>query len=153
MRYWNGELFRHHFCGRSVDEARSGGRVHAVDILPGCGVLVPTAVFRAIGLYDNRYCPQYHADSEFTLRAKRAGYEVVVDTSAVIANDTSQTARWRGWWAAVCYRGSPSYFPAIYRILQYAPSPLAAAIALPTYYARVIVDRLLHVLGVRPGRH
>lgn len=149
--FWTGKLFQHHLRNHTVADARAGDRVKTVEILPGCGVLVPTAVYRDIGLYDASRFPQYHADSEFTLRAHRRGYEILVDTAAVVANDVSQTAKWRGWYAAFMHKGSPSYLPAITGILRYAPHPLAAAIALPTHLGRVIIDRLLRMWGVRPA--
>jgi GT2 family glycosyltransferase len=149
--FWNGKLFQHHFRNTTVADARAGGRVKPVEILPGCGVLVPVTVYRDIGLYDASRFPQYHADSEFTLRARKRGYEVLVDTEAVVANDVKQTARWRGWRAAFLHKGSPAYLPAITGILRYAPHPLAAVIALPTHIGRVVVDRLLRMCGVRPA--
>jgi len=149
MKYWSGKLFSNRFSGESVDKARAPGRVHHVDILPGCGVLVPASAYREIGLYDSQRFPQYHADSEFSLRAKQHGYEILVDTDAVIANDTARTARWRGWYAAFTHKSSPFYFPAICGILDYSPSKLASLIALPTYYSRVVVDRMLRMAGVR----
>jgi len=147
--FWSGRLFQHYFHGRQVTEARASGRVRSVEILPGCGVLVPTAVYRDIGTYEARRFPQYHADSEFTLRAHRQGYEILVDTAAVVANDVERTAPWRGWRAAFLHKGSPFYLPAITGILRYAPSPLAAVVALPTYMCRVVIDRLLRIWGVR----
>jgi len=147
--FWSGRLFQHDLHGRDVAEARAGDRVRTVEILPGCGVLVPTAAYRDIGLYDARHFPQYHADSEFTIRAHRRGYEILVDTAAVVANDVERTAPWRGWRALFLHKGSPSYLPAIAGILRYSPHPLAAAVALPTHMGRVVVDRLLRMLGVR----
>ena len=147
--FWSGKLFQQHLHGRDVAEAREGDRVRTVDALPGCGVLVPAEVYREIGTYDANRFPQYHADSEFTLRAHRRGYEILVDTAAVVANDVERTAPWRGWRAAFRHKGSPYYLPAISGILRYAPHPLAAAIALPTYLCRVVIDRMLRSWGVR----
>jgi GT2 family glycosyltransferase len=58
-----------------------------VDALPGDGVLVPTAVFKKIGLYNAEWCPQYHGDSEFSYRAKMQGVKVMVSTKAEIINN------------------------------------------------------------------
>lgn len=147
--FWNGKLFQHYFRDCAVAEAREGDRVKTVEILPGCAVLVPAAVYRDIGLYDASRFPQYHADSEFTLRAHRRGYEILVDTAAVVANDVARTAPWRGWLALFLHKGSPSYLPAIAGILRYAPHPMAAVIALPTHMGRVVIDRMLRAWGVR----
>ena len=59
---------------RDSDEAELLARLASpvpVDMLPGCGALVPAACYRAVGLYDGRMFPHYHADSEFTLRRPR----------------------------------------------------------------------------------
>jgi GT2 family glycosyltransferase len=62
-----------------------------VELLTGCGTLVSADCYRTVGLYDARMFPQYHADSEFTLRAARHGYRILVDLHAVIWNDEPQT--------------------------------------------------------------
>ena len=43
---------------------------------PGRGLLIPVAVFKKIGLYDENYFPHYYADDDFTLRATKAGFKV-----------------------------------------------------------------------------
>ena len=62
-----------------------------VEILTGCGTLVPLDCYREVGLYDDRQYPQYHADSEFILRAAAQGYRALVDLRAVIWNDAGNT--------------------------------------------------------------
>lgn len=82
-----GELFRLNFAGQSWE--RIGASVpnpYPVDCLPGNGVLLPRAVFERVGLYDAHGLPQYHADSDLVLRARRAGFEAVVATDAVVYN-------------------------------------------------------------------
>ena len=49
-----------------------------VDALPGRGTLVPVEVFKKIGTFNYRKLPHYGADYEFTVRAKRAGYRLIV---------------------------------------------------------------------------
>jgi GT2 family glycosyltransferase len=61
----------------------------AVDALPGNGVLIRSAVFDRIGLYNARFCPHYHADSELIMRARKAGIEACIATSIVLQNDFS----------------------------------------------------------------
>jgi GT2 family glycosyltransferase len=55
-----------------------------VDSLSGKGVLIPVKVFDTVGLYNAEKLPHYHADTEFTRRAKDAGVFLVVDFQAVI---------------------------------------------------------------------
>jgi GT2 family glycosyltransferase len=61
----------------------------AVDALPGNGVLIRRAVFDLIGLYNARFCPHYHADSELIMRARKAGIEAYITPSIVLQNDFS----------------------------------------------------------------
>lgn len=77
--HWSGADYRHVHAAE-VDPK-------PVELLTGCGTLVPTACFREVGLYDARWCPQYHGDSEFILRARKAGYEAVVALKAYVWND------------------------------------------------------------------
>ena len=89
--HWGRRLFAD-VCERDSDEAELLARLASpvpVDMLPGCGTLVPAACYRAVGLYDGRMFPHYHADSELTLRAAHGGYRILVDLNAVVYLDES----------------------------------------------------------------
>jgi GT2 family glycosyltransferase len=60
-----------------------------VDTLPGNGVLIRSTVFRQIGLYNDKFCPHYHGDSELVMRAKKTGIEAWIAPQIVLANDFS----------------------------------------------------------------
>jgi GT2 family glycosyltransferase len=60
-----------------------------VDTLPGNGVLIRRSVFDRIGLYNAKFCPHYHADSELIMRAGKAGIEAYITPSIVLQNDFS----------------------------------------------------------------
>jgi GT2 family glycosyltransferase len=60
-----------------------------VDSLPGNGVLIRSSVFRQVGLYNATFCPHYHGDSEFIMRAKKVGIEAWIAPHIVLANDFS----------------------------------------------------------------
>jgi GT2 family glycosyltransferase len=63
----------------------------AVDALPGNGVLISRSVFEKVGLYDAKFCPHYHADSELIMRAKQlAKIEAWVAPQIVLQNDFSE---------------------------------------------------------------
>lgn len=49
-----------------------------VNVLPGRGTLVPIEVFSSVGTLDCRRFPHYGADYEFSVRARRAGYKLIV---------------------------------------------------------------------------
>ena len=54
-----------------------------VSLLTGWGTLIPVQVFREVGLYNDRHFQQC-GDTELPVRAKNAGYRLVVSYSAVI---------------------------------------------------------------------
>ncbi len=66
---------------------------HVVDVdwLPGMGTFIHRSVFEKIGLVDNKLFPQYHGDSDFTFRAKLAGYSIKVYPQLKIWNDKSNS--------------------------------------------------------------
>lgn len=55
-----------------------------VDVLPGRGTLVPIEIFEKIGNFDVKRLPHYGADYEFMVRAKRAGYKLIVSYKAKV---------------------------------------------------------------------
>ncbi|MBG0811878.1 glycosyltransferase [Methylosinus sp. H3A] len=65
---------------------RRGADMIAVDYLCGNGTLVHKSVFEKIGLYEQRNAPHYHADSEFTMRAEKAGIERLIALRARLYN-------------------------------------------------------------------
>jgi GT2 family glycosyltransferase len=58
-----------------------------VDVLPGRGTLVPIPVYKRSGNFNLLKLPHYGADYEFSVRAKRAGFRLLVSHKAkVFAN-------------------------------------------------------------------
>lgn len=58
-----------------------------VSRLSGRGALIPAQVFKKIGLYDFKHFPQYAADSELSVRAKNAGFNLCVYYNAILLSD------------------------------------------------------------------
>lgn len=56
--------------------------IDQIDALPGKGTLIPVSVFREVGSINYKKFPHYIADYEFFNRAKRSGYELLVDVKA-----------------------------------------------------------------------
>ena len=52
--------------------------------LPGRGTLIPMSVFAKIGLFDSKNFVHYMADVEFSIRARKAGYRLIVNTHSVV---------------------------------------------------------------------
>lgn len=61
------------------------------DLLPGRGTLIPVSVFRKIGMYDDKFFPQYMADEDFSLRATSENYKLLVATQAVVYSHVDDT--------------------------------------------------------------
>ena len=61
------------------------------DLLPGRGILIPMQLFKEIGLYDTQHFPHYMADEDFSLRAKAAGYQLLLATKAAVHNHVAAT--------------------------------------------------------------
>lgn len=55
--------------------------------LTGMGALVPAQTYKDIGYYDAETFPQYFADADFSLRAAQKGYQLLVNSNAVLYND------------------------------------------------------------------
>ncbi len=71
-------------CGRADQKYRS--EPIPADWLPGMSVLVPVEVFRKGIWVDREAFPQYSGDTDFTLRAKKAGFPLIVYPSSVVYN-------------------------------------------------------------------
>jgi len=61
------------------------------DMLPGRGTLIPIKVFHEIGLYDSQNFPQYAADEDFALRARKNGWDLVIPTDVYVKSHVTQT--------------------------------------------------------------
>lgn len=81
---WWRAKFRLMHRGETLREAYPNGGLHAADVLSGCGTLVPVQAYRELGPCNARQLPHYGADYEFTRRADRAGYRVLVNAGAVV---------------------------------------------------------------------
>lgn len=59
--------------------------------LPGRGTLIPLAVFDQVGLYDSKNYVHYMSDIEFSMRARKAGYRLIVNVASLIYEYTGAT--------------------------------------------------------------
>jgi GT2 family glycosyltransferase len=65
--------------------------VGELDALPGKGTLIPVEVFSLIGNFNYQKLPHYISDYEFMNRAKRAGFDLLVDTKAIVKHHWEAT--------------------------------------------------------------
>jgi hypothetical protein len=54
---------------------------YGTEYLSGCGMLIKKDVFKKIGLFDERFF-LYYEDADFSVRAKKAGFDLVVVPAA-----------------------------------------------------------------------
>lgn len=52
------------------------------DLLPGRGTLIPTKLFKSMGLFDEQSFPHYMADEDFALSSKKFGYSCLVSVKS-----------------------------------------------------------------------
>jgi GT2 family glycosyltransferase len=62
-----------------------------VDWLPGMGTLISGKIIKELNYFDSKYMPQYLSDADFCLRAKKAGFNVLVTSNSKIYNSTENT--------------------------------------------------------------
>lgn len=72
-------------------EAKDFTDLTETGVLTGMGVFIPSGVFEEVGVYDAKNFPQYFADSDFSLRAKAAGYTLYVDPTAKVYSDVGSS--------------------------------------------------------------
>ena len=89
LSWADGKTFK--MLGHGEPDAPEFSNRKAVDFFTGMCVLIPASVFPRIGLYDASHFPQYHADSEFTLRARRAGIPIIFEPAAKVWNRVEST--------------------------------------------------------------
>lgn len=93
-----------------------------VDTTPGNGVLYPISLFEKIGLFDERWTPQYHGDTLLIHRAQKAGIPTRLCLEAVISNDMGHHGD------AIKYdrllsKKSATYAPAMYKSVEEREGP------------------------------
>ena len=65
--------------------------VDKLDALPGKGTLIPVEVFKRVGNFNYQRLSHYISDYEFANRAKRAGFDLLVDTKAIVKHHWEAT--------------------------------------------------------------
>lgn len=85
------------------------------DSLPGRGTLIPMRVFDEVGLFDSKNYIHYMADIEFSVRARKAGYRLIVNVPSPVyeyVNSTSslitRQAGWKEFWNGFTSFKSPT---------------------------------------------
>ena len=123
------------------DEAQSSPRsLFDVDVLSGRGVLFPLASVVAAGGMRPRTLPHYLADYELSLRVRRAGWRLLVATTAAVysADEYGSTRRGVTWREKFLSVRSPAYLPAVVQFWWQASTKLQR-VSLPLRVALFMV--------------
>ncbi len=67
--------------------------IHSTEVLPGRGVYIPAIVFDKIGFLNEDKMPQYYSDFDFTNRAKRIGFNVLINWDLIVYSYWKETGK------------------------------------------------------------
>lgn len=70
--------------GNNYETLRNSRRYLVSQSLPGRGMLIPQRVFEVIGLFDEQRFQHYMSDIDFTVSARKAGFDMVVSVDSVV---------------------------------------------------------------------
>jgi GT2 family glycosyltransferase len=74
-----------------LSDLQANSKFIKTDLLPGRGILIPISVFKKIGIYDVQSFPHYAADEDFSLRARKAGYQLLVSNFAYVCSHVNES--------------------------------------------------------------
>lgn len=124
------------------------------DWVHASSTMYPSAVFRKIGFFDNDNFPQYHGDADFSLRAAKAGYSLLVEPRSIVYRRIEKSGGLvlldkSGLWQNITNIRSIFYFKANYRLYaahcRWKPFQLFLVIR----YVRLLYSLLLRKLARR----
>ena len=97
---------------------------------PGMGTFVPAAVLRSNIYWDDRLFPQYHGDSDYVLRCKKAGYTVKTCLSLTIYNESDNKPKGKStlktlWTSLVSIRSNYNIRQRLHFYLRHGIMPLS----------------------------
>ena len=110
---------------QSYRQLAAGSPYFLSDCLPGRGMLIPKAVFGKIGLLDDTHFQHHMADLDFSIRARKAGFPLVVATDCVVLEHAeatgfvlSKSTSLRQFWSALWAVRSPINLKTRYRFAR-----------------------------------
>lgn len=77
--------------GQGKRDGLEFGKPLDVDWFPGMGTCFHSSIINKIGFLDEKNFPQYHGDSDYTFRAKKAGFQLIAFPQLIIYNDKSSS--------------------------------------------------------------
>lgn len=82
---------KYYLRGFGMTDCDDYNKIFQADWFGGMGTTIPKRVFDTIGYFNDKKFPQYHGDSDFGLRAKKAGVKLLVFPNLKIWNDRKST--------------------------------------------------------------
>ncbi|MCA1202277.1 glycosyltransferase family 2 protein [Priestia flexa] len=76
---WKTAKYKMHFNPGTIYNPEIHRGVYESDYLIGRGLLIPIDAIKNVGMFNFEKLPQYFSDSDYSLRAKRNGYKLLVD--------------------------------------------------------------------------
>jgi GT2 family glycosyltransferase len=120
---WPGEFT----IGHGENDNGQYDGVRSVASMPGMGTFISRTVVDRIGLFDEKCMPQYLADIDFPLRAKKAGFPALVTSDSKVYNSLETTGgldmdckrlTWHdAFWVFTNYKSS-EYVPARFMFMR-----------------------------------
>lgn len=102
--------------GMYKDPGNNHTRFFQCDWQPGMGTFIPASALSQKGLYwDEKQFPQYHGDSDFTLRCKEKDFKVVTGLDLVIYNTSDNSGSGGNknlkalWWSLASMRSNYNF--------------------------------------------
>ena len=129
---WSGERPLSNLFERNHERALTYSSTIESDSLPGRGVLIPFVVFEKIGFYDSVHFKQYMADIEFSIRAKKSGYRLIVSMASIVYGHIDATGlqlkpdlSFRKFWKGLSSTRSPINLSLRYHFaMRHSPTKL-----------------------------
>jgi len=131
------------------------GEAVPVSVLSGRGTLIPVEAFRRVGLYDQERLPHYGADWEFTRRAQRSGFELLMSYRARVFSredatgprPSAQTLSWRQFVRAYVDVRSPNNLRRRWNFARLCAEPSAFPLFLGVDLVRTVGGGVRRQLG------
>lgn len=139
--FFNPRNGRRYLIGHGDYDSEEYVKPRNVDWLPGMGTIIPMNVLKKIGLWDEKTFPQYHGDSDYTYRAKNAGYNILVFPQLIIWNDKTSSGfehggSFKGLFLSLTDKRSNSNFKKNFLFYKRHSTSLLAFHVLIVYYMK-----------------
>lgn len=94
------------------------------DTLSCRGTIIPIKIFKTIGLFNQKHLPHYISDYEFFIRAKRAGFRLLMCYKTITYNKDRRLislSKKKLWWRMFNKKSSSNIFNSYYIIIKHSP--------------------------------